>query len=42
MQRPCKRWSLPQGNDGSGEETPDHPIEGTWHQLEYKEHQCER
>jgi hypothetical protein len=41
MQRPYKRWSLPQWNDGSEEEAPDHPVEGVLHQLEHKEHQCE-
>ena len=41
MQRPCKRFSGPQWNDGSEEETPDHPVEGALHQLEHKEHQRE-
>jgi hypothetical protein len=42
MQRPYKRFSGLQWNDGSSEETPDHPIEEGLHQLEHKEHQCEK
>jgi len=42
MQRPCKRFSGPPWNDGSEEETPNHPVEGALHQLEHKEHQRER
>jgi hypothetical protein len=42
LQRPGKRWSLPQWQEGWAEETPDHPVEGTLHQLEHKEHQREK
>jgi len=42
MQRPCKRFSELQWNDGEEEETPDHLVEEALHQLEHKEHQRER
>jgi hypothetical protein len=41
MQRPYKRFSDPQWNDGLEEKTPDHPVEGALNQLEHKEHQRE-